>query len=55
MFSRFKKEGVLNPKTGRDYRHWILEKGSSMEELDLVRGFLGRAPSNKAFLKSIGA
>ncbi len=55
MFSRFKKEGVLNSKTGRDYRHWILEKGSSMEEIDLVRGFLNRKPNNEAFLKSIGA
>ena len=55
MFSRFKKEGALNPKTGRDYRQWILEKGSSMEEIDLVRGFLGRKPNNKAFIKSIGA
>src|SRR3989344_6069056 len=55
MFSRFKKEGVLNPKTGRNYRQWILEKGSSEEELDLVRGFLKRKPNNKAFLKSIGA
>lgn len=55
MFSRFEKEGILNPKTGRDYRHWILEKGSSMEEIDLVKGFLGRKPNNKAFLKSIGA
>ena len=55
MFSRFKREGVLNPKTGREYRHWILEKGSSQEEIDLVRGFLKRKPNNKAFLKSIGA
>jgi thimet oligopeptidase len=55
MFSRFAKEGVLNLKTGRDYRAWILEKGSSREEMDLVKGFLGRAPNNKAFLKSIGA
>lgn len=55
MFSRFVKEGLLNPKTGRDYRHWILEKGSSEEEMDLVRGFLGRKPNNKAFIKSIGA
>ena len=55
MFSRFAKEGVLNPKTGRDYRRWILEKGSSEEEVSLVRGFLGREPNNKAFLKSIGA
>ncbi len=55
MFSRFAKEGILNPKIGRDYRRWILEKGSSEDEMDLVRGFLGRAPNNKAFLKSIGA
>jgi thimet oligopeptidase len=55
MFTRFKKRGVLNQKTGRDYRRWILEKGSSEEELDLVSGFLKRKPNNKAFLKSIGA
>ena len=55
MFSRFEKEGVLNSKTGRDYRRWILEKGSSIEEMDLVKGFLGRKPNNKAFLKAIGA
>jgi len=55
MFSRFAKEGILNPKTGREYRQWILEKGSSMEEMDLVKGFLKRAPNNKAFIKSIGA
>jgi len=55
MFTRFEKEGIVNPKTGRDYRQWILEKGSSMKEMDLVRGFLGREPNNKAFIKSIGA
>ncbi|MGD0328204.1 MAG: M3 family metallopeptidase [Minisyncoccia bacterium] len=55
MFTRFEKEGVRNPKTGRDYRRWILEKGSSMKEINLVRGFLGRKPNNKAFIKSIGA
>lgn len=54
LFSRFEKEGILNKKTGRDYRRWILEKGSSMEELDLVKGFLKRAPNNKAFLKTLG-
>ena len=55
MFTRFAKEGILNKKTGADYKKWILEKGGSMEELDLVKGFLGRKPSNKAFLKEIGA
>ncbi len=55
MFTRFKKEGLLNSKTGRDYRIWILEKGSSVEEIELVKKFLGRNPNNKAFLKEIGA
>lgn len=54
MFTRFEKEGVLNKKTGADFKKWILEKGGSMEELGLVKGFLGRAPNNKAFLKEIG-
>lgn len=54
MFTRFAEEGLLNPKTGRAYRMWILEKGSSMEEIDLVRGFLGREPNNEAFLKELG-
>ena len=55
MFTRFKKEGLLNPATGGDYRKWILEKGSSMEEIDLVKNFLGREPTNDAFLEEIGA
>lgn len=55
MFTRFEKEGVLNKKTGADFKKWILEKGGSIEELELVKGFLGRAPDNKAFLKEIGA
>lgn len=54
MFTRFEKEGVMNKKTGADYKKWILEKGGSMEEIDLVKGFLGRTPNNKAFLKEIG-
>lgn len=54
MFSRFKKEGIFNPKTGREYRSWILEKGSSMEEIDIVRKFLGREPDSSAFLEEIG-
>lgn len=54
MFTRFEKEGILNKKTGADYKKWILEKGGSMEEIELVKGFLGRKPSNKAFLIEIG-
>lgn len=54
LFARFKNEGLLNPKTGADYRAWILEKGSSMEEMELLRGFLGREPNSEAFLRELG-
>jgi thimet oligopeptidase len=54
MAMRFKQEGFLNPTTGSEYRSWILEKGSSMDELELVKGFLGREPNDLAFLEDIG-
>jgi thimet oligopeptidase len=53
MFTRFEKEGFLNEKTGADYRTWILEKGGSMDEMTLLKKFLGRAPNSKAFYKYI--
>ncbi|MCH8889126.1 Zn-dependent oligopeptidase [Patescibacteria group bacterium] len=54
MFTRFKKEGVLNARVGRDYKEMILEKGGSADEYEMVKDFLGRKPNNKAFLKEIG-
>lgn len=53
MFTRFEKEGLLNRRTGRDYRTWILEKGSSMHEMELIKKFLGRKPSMTAFYRYI--
>jgi thimet oligopeptidase len=54
MFTKFKKNGLLDKKTGDRYKKWILEKGSSMDEMELLKKFLGRKPNNKAFLKEIG-
>lgn len=54
MFTRFEQEGVLNEKTGMDYRKYILEPGASKDEVSMVKDFLGREPNNKAFLKEIG-
>ncbi len=54
MFTRFNIEGLLNSSTGSDYKHQVLEKGSTREEADLVRAFLGRESNNEAFLKEIG-
>ena len=54
MFSRFEMLGVLDPKTGGDYRREILEPGSGREEAVSLRRFLGREPSDEPFLRSIG-
>lgn len=49
LFTRFKKEGLLNPKTAADYRAAVLAMGSSDDEAKLVAKFLGRAPSDAAY------
>ncbi|MEQ1917701.1 MAG: M3 family metallopeptidase [Elusimicrobiota bacterium] len=54
MFSRFKADGVLNPVLGRRYRTEILERGSSRDEMESLKAFLGREPNEDAFLESIG-
>jgi Zn-dependent oligopeptidase len=54
MFSRFKAEGVLSPVLGRRYRTEILERGSSRDEMESLKAFLGREPNEDAFLESIG-
>ncbi|MBI4063585.1 MAG: Zn-dependent oligopeptidase [Elusimicrobia bacterium] len=54
MFSRFEKEGIMNPELGLLYRKLILEPGRSEDEEEQLKKFLGRAPSDEAFLRSIG-
>ena len=54
MFSVFEKEGILNPDVGMKYRKIILEKGGTVDPLDLVKEFLGREPNSEAFLRSMG-
>lgn len=52
--SRFKKEGILTPTVGADYRTKILQPGGSKDAADLLRDFLGRDPTHDAFLRSKG-
>lgn len=54
MFSRFKREGLTNPSVGLDYRHKILERGGTLDAIDMLHDFLGRAPNNEAFLENQG-
>ena len=54
MYSRFRKEGVMNSDVGGEYRAKILSKGNSREAIHLVRDFLGRDPNEEAFLFELG-
>ncbi len=54
LFTRFDREGLLNPRTGDEFRGYILAPGGTREPLDLMTGFLGRRPSQEAFWKSLG-
>ena len=54
MFSIFEENGIFDSETGMRYRKIILERGGTVEPLDMVKEFLGREPNNKAFLRSLG-
>ncbi len=56
-FESFKTKGnknvMTNKEVGMRWRKEVLEKGSSEDEMKLIKNFLGRAPSQKAFLKEV--
>lgn len=52
MLAPFAKD-MLDPKVGIRYRDTILSQGGQREEMDMVRDFLGRAPSPDAFFAEI--
>jgi thimet oligopeptidase len=54
MFSRFEEAGVMDPQVGGDFREAILEPGGSQDAEILLGRFLGREPSNEAFLRKLG-
>jgi Zn-dependent oligopeptidase len=54
MFTRFQKEGVLNPKTGREYRDRVISRGRTVDPEVLLKDFLGRSPNEDAFIKMLG-
>jgi len=55
IFSRFEKEGIDNPAVGMSYRKEILQTGSSRDEAESLKAFLGREPDEEAFLRYLGA
>ncbi len=53
-FSRFQKEGILNPKTGHAFRDCILSKGNSEPPEKLFKDFMGRDPELTPLLERNG-
>ena len=54
MFYSIFKCDPMNAKEGRRYRHTVLERGGSKEEMEILEEFLGRKPSTEAFYKELG-
>ncbi|PPJ60751.1 hypothetical protein CBER1_02320 [Cercospora berteroae] len=54
MFYTIFKADPMNGKEGRRYRHMVLEKGGSQDEMLTLEQFLGRPPSTEAFYKELG-
>ena len=54
LFTRFDREGLLDPKVGRAYRELVLEPGGLLEPDEILQNFLGRALSYDAFYTEMG-
>lgn len=54
MFYTVFRKDPMNGKEGRRYRHMVLEKGGSQDEMETLKQFLGREPSTEAFYKELG-
>ncbi len=53
-WTRFLKEGILNPQTGADFRRCILSQGDSRPAAELYRDFMQRDPDPDALLRECG-
>lgn len=54
MFQRFKELGMMSPEAGKYYRDRVLSQGGQADEAEMIRGYLGREPDLRAFLRHLG-
>ena len=54
MFTKFEKNGLLDNKTGVEFRKLILANGTQRDVVEAVEEFLGRKMNNEAYIKSLG-
>ena len=54
MFHSVFAKDPMNGTEGRRYRHTVLEKGGSRDEMETLKAFLGREPSGEAFYRELG-
>lgn len=55
-FSRFKREGIFNEATGRDFARLVLARGDSEDAGQIFRDFMGRDPDLGALIRrNLGA
>jgi thimet oligopeptidase len=54
MFSAVVRAGLEDRETGMRFRREVLEPGATIEPEELIRSFLGRAPSAEAFYAELG-
>lgn len=55
LFSYIKEQGLFNAEVGKKFVETILSKGGSVDPEILMQNFLGRAPSQEAFLQNLQA
>lgn len=54
MFQRFKELGLTSPEAGMYYRTKVLARGGTMDEMPMLKDYLGREPKMDAFLAHLG-